>query len=209
MIKNKTVATADLFSAIADQLRKDKSRLNDLDRVGGNGNHGDNMVHNFDMVANELRTNPNQDAGEQLRRAADLMQQRGRGQSAQIYAEGLREASQQVAARPGIGLDDLVPLLQGLLGGVQRRSGAQQGQGSMLDSLLPGIMGFIGARNSGRGGLEAAMDAIRAATQGADQTQHTPAQYGQYRRDYNEPWQDPGASSGASLLEGIFRQFMG
>ncbi len=209
MIKNKTVDTADLFSAIAEQLRKDQNRLNDLDRAGGNGNHGDNMVHNFDLIANELRGTRGQDASAQLRRAAELMQQRGRGQSAQIYAEGLREASQQVQGKQGIGLDDLAPLLQGLLGGVQRRSGAEAGQGSMLDSLLPGIMGYIGARNAGRGGLDAAMDAIRAATQGANQTQRAPAQYGQYRRDYNQPWQDPGASSGASLLEGIFRQFMG
>jgi len=207
--EKKTVKTSDLFGSIADQLRQDRSRINDLDRVGGNGNHGDNMVANFEMLAKELRNEPNEDAGVQLRHAAELMQQRGRGASAQIYAEGLRQASQQVAGKQGIGLEDLVPLLQGLLGGVQSRTDAQPGQGTMMDALIPGIMGFIGARSAGRGGIQAAMEAIQAATQGANQTQRQPSQYGQYRREQTEPYQDPGASSGASFLQGLFNQFIG
>lgn len=209
MTTQKMINPADLFASIADQLRNDRDHLNQLDQQGGNGNHGDNMVANFDMLSDALRNLGGQDASSQLRHAADLMQERGRGASAQIYAQGLRQASQQVVGRVGIGLEDLAPLLQGLLGGMQQRTDAQPGQGTMIDSLLPGIMSFMQARASGRSMAESAMDALGAAMRGSSQIQRQPSQFGQYRRDGSDAYQDPGASSGASFLQGLFRQFLG
>jgi dihydroxyacetone kinase-like protein len=197
---NKRVDVADVFSSVADQLRRDRDRLNDLDKPGGNANHGDNMVANFDLIAEELRRDPSGDAGERLRRAASRLQHEGKGRSAKLYAEGLMDASQGLSGQQGLGLDDLLPLLQGLLGGVQRSTDAQPGQGTMLDSLLPGIMGFAQARGSGRSDMDAIMEGLGAAMRGSNQA---------YRRSSGEERQDPGAASGASVLEGIFRNFLG
>ncbi len=208
MSNQRTVSLADVFDSVVNQLRNDRQHLNDLDRNNGNANHGDNMVNNFELVANTLRNTSGEDAGTQLRRAADVLQQQGQGATANIYAQGLREASQQLAGRAGIGIEDLLPFLQGLLGGVQRQTGAQPGQGTLIDSLLPGVMGYIQARNSGRSNGDAIMDAIGSAMRGSRQTYNQPAQYGRSRRSVNQPWQDPGASSATSLLEGIFRRFV-
>lgn len=200
---------ADLFESVVGQLQQDREHLNELDRFGGNANHGDNMVNNFGLIAEALRGARGQDAGAQLRKAAETLERQGRGSSAGLYAEGLREAGQRLAGQQSIGMDDLVPLLQGLLGGVQRRTDAQPGQGTLLDSLLPGIMSFAQARGQGRSTAEAAMEALGAATRGSHQWQRQPAQYGNYRRQAQQPWLDPGASSATSVLEGLFRKVIG
>src|SRR5690349_8672255 len=135
MSSQKTVNLADLFDSVVTQLRDDRQHLNDLDRYKGNANHGDNIVSNFELVADTLRKTSGEDASTQLRRAADVLQQQGQGATANIYAEGLREAGQNLVGRSGIGIEDLLPFLQGLLGGVQRQTDAQPGQGTLIDAL--------------------------------------------------------------------------
>lgn len=148
--KKQKVKVPELFDSIARQLDKDKDGINDADEFHGKGvkgNHGDNMAYNFGMLADSLRDMSDTDAAAQLRRAAELLEQKGRGGTAGLYAEGLREASQnpKLQGRDGIGIEDLLPFLQSMTGGIQRRSGAQPGQGTLLDSLLPAIAGLGGS----------------------------------------------------------------
>jgi phosphoenolpyruvate---glycerone phosphotransferase subunit DhaL len=207
--RSQTVDLADVFGSIVNQLQADKDHINGLDQIGGNGNHGDNSLHNFQMVADALQRTRGQDAGTQLRQAAQLLQQNGRGGTAPLYAEGLLNAAQQMQGKPGLGMDDILPFLQSLLGGVQRRTNAQPGQGTMLDALVPSIMGYIGARNSGRSNGDAVMEALGAATRGAQQTYTQPSQFGRGKRSGNPAWQDPGAASANSMLQGLFRSITG
>lgn len=201
---------ADIFDSIASQMRNDREKLNDLDRVEGNGNHGDNALHNFELVSQTLRSNQGQgDVGDRLRAAAQRLQQNGRGATANMYAQGLTQAAQKLQGRQGIGLDDIMPLLQGLLGGVQQSTNAQPGQGTLLDSLLPGIMGYMGARSSGRSNSDAIMDALGAAMRGSNQTYNQPSMFGSSRRSGRQPYRDPGAASANSMLEGLFRSITG
>ena len=99
--QEQTLDLSQVFESVVGQLRNDRSELNALDQAGGNGNHGDNIVTNFEMVANALRGQSGQDAGTQLRQAADVLQNNGRGSTAGLYAQGLREAAQQVQGRQG------------------------------------------------------------------------------------------------------------
>lgn len=207
--QNQTLDLSQVFDSVVGQLRNDRSRLNALDDVGGNGNHGDNVLTNFELVANALRGQQGQDAGAQLREAAAVLQRNGRGATANLYAQGLREAAQQVQGRQNIGMDDLLPLLQGLLGGVQQNTNAQPGQGTLLDTLMPAVTSFAASRASGRSGIEAIGDALSAATRGSQQTYNQPALFGRSNRQPRGAWQDPGAASARSLLEGLFRSFTG
>ncbi|MBC7814345.1 MAG: DAK2 domain-containing protein [Burkholderiales bacterium] len=204
-----TINLTDLFGSVASEMRQNQGYLNHLDSNGGNGNHGDQSVYNFDLVADAIGRFSGQDAQSQLTNAANVLQQQGRGATANIYAQGLREAGQRLQGRASLGLDDILPLLQGLLGGVQQQTQAQPGQGSMMDSLLPGIMGYVQARSAGRSNGDAIMDGISAATRGSRQVYTQPSQYGGSRGQGGQAWQDPGASSATSLLEGLFRSITG
>lgn len=202
-----TVDLADIFSSITNQLRSDRDQINAVD--GSNGNHGDNALSNFEMVTNVLNGMRGQDAGQQLRQAANVLEQNGQGSTANLYAGGLLEAAQRLQGKDGIGLDDVLPLLQGLLGGVQGRTAAQPGQGTLLDTLLPAVSSYTNARQSGRSNSNAIMDALGAALRGSQQTYQQPAQYGRSSQQTTLPRRDPGAASANSLLHGLFQSLTG
>ncbi len=141
-----------LFSAITQNLQQDRMHINNIDTA--DGDTGDNMANNFALVTQAL-AQANQHAGGQadigvlLGQAAHVLRQQGKGATAPIYAQGLADAGQRLQGQTSFSLDDLMPLLQGLLNGTQQASGAQPGQGSMLDVLLPGIMAFMQAKQNG------------------------------------------------------------
>jgi dihydroxyacetone kinase-like protein len=182
-------------------LQNDRDQINAVD---ANGNHGDNIAENFELVARTLRRKQDQDVSTQLRTAATELQQNGRGGTADLYAGGLLEAAQRLQGKNGIGLDDILPLLQGLLGGIQGRTQAQPGQGTLLDTLLPAISSYANARNSGSDNRSAISDALNAALRGSQQTYQQPPMYGNRTRQPQLPRRDPGAASANSLLEGLF-----
>lgn len=201
------VPLADLFDSVTGTLENQRGYLNDLDRVGGNGNHGDNVVDNFRLITQSLRRDHQLEAREQLQRAADTLQQGGRGATANLYAQGLREAAQRVPAGGNqIDLQMLMPLLQGLLTGVSQSTPAQPGQGTLLDALLPGIQSYLGARQAGQSNGQAMLNALGAALLGSRQVYQQPARFGRSRQQPSQGWLDPGAASAVSVLEGLFRK---
>lgn len=206
-VKQRQVELADVFQSATQQLRADRSRINELDRH--NNNHGDNALNNFELVTNILNGMRGQDASTQLREASRVLQQQGRGATANIYSEGLLEAAQQLAGRSGIGLDDILPFLQGILGGAQRSTNAQPGQGSLMDSLGPAISAYMSARSRGLDNGQAIQEALNSAMRGSQQTYQQPSQYGRSQAPAGQSWQDPGAASATSLLEGIFKSVLG
>ena len=205
--RQQSVALSDLFGSVTSTLEGPRGYFNDLDRIGGNGNHGDNVTDNFRLITESLRRDHELEAQQQLLHAADALQQNGRGATANLYAQGLRRAAQQVPPGSGqIDLQTLLPLLQGLLGGVSSGTQAQPGQGTLLDSLGPGIQGYLSARQSGQSNIQAIMSALSAAMLGSRQVYQQPAMFGRSRQQPAQGWMDPGAASAVSVLEGLFRK---
>jgi dihydroxyacetone kinase len=139
-----------------------------------------------------------------LQQAAQTLRQQGRGATAPIYAQGLEEASQRLKGRSGFTLDDLLPLLEGLMRGSQQASGMLQGQGSMLDVLLPGILAYMQAKQAGQSDTQALLTALLSLRRGANSTAAAPKGFGRAEGTDTTGRIDPGAAGAASLLEGLF-----
>ncbi len=194
-----------LFSAITQNLRRDQAHINQLD--SGDNDTGDNMVENFDLVTRTLSQalqGGNSDVGAALGAAAQALSAGGRGATAPIYAEGLAEAGQRLAGQQGFSLTDLLPLLQGLMAGTQRASGTQQGDGGLVDVLLPGILAYMQAKGAGRTDQQALMEGLLNLRRGANSTAGSGRGYGSQSGRDTRGQIDPGAAGAASLLEGLF-----
>jgi dihydroxyacetone kinase-like protein len=193
-----SVDLATVFGQVAQELEADREHLNSL--KGGSGHTGDNMAANFRLVSEVLSRNSgalsDRDA---LLAAAQALQEQGRGRTAPVYAGGLREAARKLAPDTQFTLDDLLPLLEGLLGGVQQASGARQGEGTLLDALIPGVLGYMEAKRRGASDTEAILDGLTASRRGAAGTMRRPS------GSSAPPQIDPGAAGVGSLLEGLFR----
>jgi dihydroxyacetone kinase-like protein len=198
-----------VFEAITSNLEQDRDDINQLDR--DDHDTGDNMVANFRLVTETLQKQIGQsetaDVGVALGQAAQVLRDNGRGATASIYASGLNEAAQKLSGQSSFSMSDLLPLLEGLLGGAQQAGagqGSQAGQGSLLDVLLPAIGSYSRAKRDGQGDMEAILGALLETRRGANSTARSSSGYGRASGRDTAGEVDPGAAAAASLLEGLF-----
>ncbi len=130
------VNLASLFQAVAGNLANQKETLNNADTY--NHDHGDNMVETFTVISQAMQAKRNATPADQLAYASQLLRQRQSG-SAQLYAQGLSQASKEFQGQKKVTPDNSIKLIQALLGGGQAAAApAQAGMGDLLGTLLGG-----------------------------------------------------------------------
>ena len=196
----------DLFEDITRGLEQDKDTLNALDDVS-DGDAGDNMVNNFSTITNALRQVEGQNVtvDQALTHASKVLRQEGHGPTAQMYANGLLQAAEQagqvVEAEAGFALE----VAGGLLGGVQQTPGVrEEGQGGLLDGLVPGITAFMQSRNAGRSTIESLLSGFMASQRGALGTTRQNSGFGKAADQPTQGRVDPGAAGATSILGSLF-----
>ncbi len=124
-----------LFNVAAQALTANQASLNQADTE--NQNHGDNMVQIFHMISESLASQQGSAPSSQLQHASNYLAQNGTSGSAQIYAQGLAQAAQQLQGHSAITPENAMLLVQSLLGGGQQQAAAPAG-GDLLGALLGG-----------------------------------------------------------------------
>ncbi|MCA0353746.1 MAG: dihydroxyacetone kinase subunit L [Chloroflexi bacterium] len=202
-------ALTDLFAEMTRNLADERDSLNALDGVG-DGDAGDNMLSNFETITNTLRQNEGQGSVDQaLRAASKALRTSGKGPTAPMYANGLDQAAKDLEGKTSFGVNDIVKLLGGLLGGVQNTPGVkQQGEGGILDGLVPGVTTFMQARNNGKSTLEALMDGYKASQRGAYGTTQQGSGFGQFGNNDTSGKVDPGAAGASSLFGSLLQTLL-
>lgn len=101
-----------LFQTVTGTLVKNKESLNNADT--NNHDHGDNMVNTFELITRAMQEKKDANPTEQMSYAAEILRQQKSG-SAQLYAKGLSQASQQFQGQQ-VTSDNAITLIQTLLG---------------------------------------------------------------------------------------------
>jgi len=141
-VEHTTADLASSFGAALGALRDNRQQVNQMDGV--NGNHGDNMVHNVGVIQKALQTNAAQPPAAALAAAAQSLQTQGRGGTSQYYAQGLSQAASQFQGQSALSGNDVMTLVQTVLGSVPAQGSSQtaastpgpSGAGNVLESLL-------------------------------------------------------------------------
>jgi hypothetical protein len=191
LVANK-INTADLvqlFSTVQKVMDSQKENLNQADTY--NNDHGDHMVEIFQTITQAMQEKQDTTPADQFSLASQLLGEQKSG-SAQVYAQGLAQAAQQFSGEDGIPMDNVMTLVQTLIGGGQQPAALPSDAGDMLGALLGsvsseekgktqeeqgGLLGnidladvlnagaaFLSAKNAGDSNLEAAMDALMAGS---------------------------------------------
>jgi hypothetical protein len=131
---------SELFDAALQAMAAHRQEINALD--GYNGNHGDNMVENVRLITEALQARRSRPPAEALRYAGQRLQSQGHGGTSQYYARGLSQAAEQLQGRSSLDRNDVVSLVQSLLGAIPSQGHPQQIQagGSVLEQVM-GLMG--------------------------------------------------------------------
>jgi hypothetical protein len=188
-----TYELSDLFGAALEAMTAQRQEINALD--GYNGNHGDNMVENLRLIRESLQEKSSQTPAEALGYASQQLQSHGRGGTSQYYASGLSQAADQFQGRPSLDGNDVMSLVQLLLGAIPSQGHQPQPQAGgsvfeqvlgmaseqppqaapqdsslglddVLNTLLPAGLAFLQARQSGADTASAASQALASALMG-------------------------------------------
>jgi hypothetical protein len=180
---------SNLFGAALEAMTANRQEINALD--GYNGNHGDNMVENLRLITESLQEKSSQTPAEALGYASQRLQSEGRGGTSQYYARGLGQAAEQLQGRSSLDGNDVMSLVQMLLGAIPSEGHEPQPQaggsvldqvlgmaseqppqdsdldlGDVLDVLLPAGLAFLQAKQSGADTASAAKQALMSALMG-------------------------------------------
>ena len=157
------VDLAKLFNAVAVALKEKKAALNQADDF--NHNHGDNMVKNFKVISKAVKEKQGLPPAEQLEYASRALSQKSKTGSAQLYAQGLAQAAEQVRGQPRITPDNALGLVQALLGGQPGEDGPQGASGD-LSGLLGALLAGGGAPAAGAASVTGATGTAGTAASG-------------------------------------------
>ncbi|MEU3976645.1 dihydroxyacetone kinase subunit DhaL [Streptomyces bacillaris] len=190
---------ADFFrrwmTAAAASVDREAGRLTELDSAIGDADHGSNLQRGFAAVAAAVDKDAPATPGAVLTLAGRQLISTVGGASGPLYGTLLRRTGKALGEAAEVDRDQLARAFAEGVAAVGQLGGAQAGDKTMLDALLPAAEAL---GSSFRG----AADAARA---GAGATVPLQARKGRasYLGERSIGHQDPGATSAALLVEAL------
>lgn len=194
-----------VISQMQKNIAENREYLSDLDRAIGDGDHGINMDRGFREVMKKLESSSVNTPADLLRTVGMTLAFKVGGAAGPLYGTAFMKASEAVKGKETLLLDDLLPMLELAIEGIQLRGKAVRGEKTMLDALIPAKEALDQALAEGLAGDDALDAMIKAAEEGAEYTKTIIATKGRasYVGERSIGHMDPGAASSCLLLHAI------
>ncbi|MFD6276459.1 dihydroxyacetone kinase subunit DhaL [Streptomyces sp. NPDC060209] len=180
------------MAATAAAVDREADRLTELDAAIGDADHGSNMRRGFAAVNDVLEKEAPAAPGAVLTLAGRHLISTVGGASGPLYGTLLRRTGKALGDAPEVTPDELAQALGAGVAAVAQLGGAQAGDKTMLDALLPAVevlgTSFAEARDAALAGALATVP-LRARKGRAS-----------YLGERSIGHQDPGAASAALLV---------
>lgn len=181
----------------------------DLDGLAGDGDFGTSLATGFRVIDNEWDTIDKSNIGAMLLKISMLVSKHVGGSSGPIWGTGFMKAAMLTRGKEAISLADLAEMLGSAIEGIQARGGAQLGDKTLLDALIP-VHEKLKQHADGGSDLGAALcDAAQAADEAIDATRSLIAHRGRASqvgaRSANTP--DPGIVAIATILQDWCKEY--
>jgi dihydroxyacetone kinase phosphoprotein-dependent L subunit len=174
----------------------------DLDGLAGDGDFGTSLATGFRQIEKEWDEIPKTDIGAMLLKISMIVSKHVGGSSGPIWGTGFTKAAMLTRGKTEIALQDLAQMLGSAIEGIQARGGAQLGDKTLLDALIP-VHEKLTVHAAGSDTAAALKDAAQAADNAVDETRHLVAHRGRASqvgdRSANTP--DPGIVAIATILQ--------
>ncbi len=200
--RDATLRWIELFAA---QIELHREQLVQLDAAIGDGDHGTNMNRGMQRSLEKLRATEQADPSAVLKTVAMTLISTVGGAAGPLYGTLLLALASGLAGHAEVDLPTYAAAWRASVDGVQARGGAQLGDKTMVDALVPAVDALEQATDLSAG-LQAA---AAAAEQGMLATTPLEARKGRasYLGERSVGHQDPGATSTYYLLESAAEAF--
>ena len=181
----------------ASAVAEHRDYLVDLDRVIGDGDHGENMDRGFRAAVEALSEAQPGSVAEVLKTVAKTLMSTVGGAAGPLYGTAFLRAS-KAAAGGDLDGGGVVAVIEGALSGIQARGKATTGEKTMVDAWTPALEA---ARAAAEAGGDAAAEAGAAATEPLRATKGRASYLGERSIGHL----DPGAVSTSLILRAAAR----
>ena len=190
----------------AADVAQQRDYLVDLDRVIGDGDHGENMDRGFKAALEALGQAQPASVAEVLKTVAKTLMSTVGGAAGPLYGTAFLRAS-KAAGEGDLDGAGVAAVIAGALDGIQARGKATTGEKTMVDAWTPALEAARAAAESGSDPAAVLEAAATAAEAGAAATEPLRATKGRasYLGERSIGHLDPGAVSTSLILRAAVR----
>jgi len=191
---------AGLFMAVARAMEEHRERLDRLDAVAGDGDHGATMVLGWRTVAAAVGDGDGDPPAAVLRTAAAAFASVG-GSIGPLWGTALLRAARAVDGRETLTAADGVRAVEAAAAGIAARGRSVEGDKTLVDVVAPAARELVRQIDAGETPGEALAASAATATAAAEATASLAPRRGRARRlaDRSRGHVDPGAASAAVI----------
>jgi dihydroxyacetone kinase phosphoprotein-dependent L subunit len=209
----KEITLADVETAvktIATTALKNEQYFCELDSYAGDADFGVSLATGFRAIEQEWNELDRSSIGSFLLKISMVISKNVGGCSGPIWGTGFMRAGALSKDRTSITLDDLDKMLTASIEGIQKRGGAQLGDKTLLDALVP-IRDIVheNAANPNANAREVLQRATEVANEAIERTRGLVAKRGrqQFTGDRSIGTPDPGIVAIATMMNDLCAQF--
>lgn len=201
--------TQEWKNAVLNALQKvvdHEEYLNDLDKQLGDGDHGTTVARGMRSAIEGISKEELEFGNQVLANVGNLMLEAMGGASGVLYGVFFR-ASRKCSKQSEITPAYLAELFENGLQELQKRSGANLGDKTMLDAIVPAVAAVQNAAQDGETNVVNTLKlAVEGAKQGAESTKEMVAKFGRakFLGERSKSIMDPGSASAALFFEGLY-----
>ena len=193
----------------AATVLKNEQHFSELDALAGDGDFGFSLAAGFRVIEADLPTLDKSSISAFLLKLSMIISKHVGGSSGPLWGTAFMRAGMIAKDKAVLTLEDLEKIAQAAIEGIQARGGAQPGDKTLIDSLIP-IRDAIGAHARGDHDNNAALrDAAVAAADAAEKAKSWVARRGrqQFTGDRSSGTPDPGMVAVATILGDLCTEF--
>lgn len=153
---------------IAETAVENESYFCALDSVVGDGDFGYSLARGFEKVLEQWDDLDRTDSGVFLQKVAMVISSRMGGTSGPIWGTAFLRAAAVAKGREDLGGAGMVEMLRAAIEGIKKRGGAEVGEKTLLDALVPmtdAMEALVDDGTAAQGVLDGAATAARRAAE--------------------------------------------
>lgn len=180
----------------------------ELDALAGDGDFGNSLAAGFRVIEQDLPTLDKSSINSFLLKISMIISKHTGGSSGPLWGTAFMRAAMIAKDKSVLTLEDLEKIVQAAIEGIQARGGAQPGDKTLIDSLIP-VRDAIAKHKAGGDTTAALRDATKDAEDAAETAKSWVAKRGrqQFTGDRSSGTPDPGMVAIATILNDLCTEF--
>jgi phosphoenolpyruvate---glycerone phosphotransferase subunit DhaL len=198
------------LQTIAATALRNEQYFSELDAAAGDADFGVSLASGFRVVEKDFDTLDRSSIGNLLLKVSMIIARNVGGCSGPIWGTGFMRAAALCRDRSTVTLQDVDKMLTAAIEGIQQRGGAQRGDKTLLDALIP-IREMVSERaaDPDASTAEVLREAAQIANDAIEETIDWVARRGRqsFTGDRSKGTKDPGIVAIATMLDDLCEAF--